>query len=194
MARRGFVGPLGDDLPSIFPIVAGVLLFIGTILYANNLVDQKNHELEARQAGLGLSYIVTQTGLIDDPDTFASSTCEQNLKKYALSNRVSFLVTVKRFCQKLEFFSADAPGASGREFLSPLYLERTPVRPPAGRDELLQGHTFAFCTNAENPPATGLVDVPDSAVVFSYPVAVPCPQNNLPTRGLGMVNVITWKK
>lgn len=183
--RKGFVGPLGDDLPSIFPIVAAVVLFAGTLALANNLVNEKNKMLETRQAALGLSYISTEKGLINKRDEFKNTMCDDYLKKYAASNRVKFLVTVKRYCDKIEFYyPRDGPDPS--EYLSPKYLEEN-------NDDTSQGRTWAYCTNVENPPSSGLLKVPQEAVVFTYPVAVPCRIRGLPTNGLGLINVMAWK-
>ncbi len=190
---RGFVGPLGDDIPSIFPIVAAVLLFVGTLAYANDLVTQKNRALETRQAGLGLSYIVTERGLINNRTDFEKSTCDDFLKKYAVSNRVQFLVTVKRYCDKIQFYyPVDNPGPNEAR-LSPAYLEKTPTESSNSAD--VSGRTWAYCTNVQNPPSDGLMKVPAHAVSFTYPIAVPCRTNTqIPTNGLGLVNVITWKE
>ena len=188
---RGFVGPLGDDLPSIFPIVAAVLLFIGTLVYANGLVEGKNRLLETRQAALGLSYIVTEKGLINNRTNFETTACNDHLKKYALSNRIQFAVTVKRYCQTIQFYYPKSSPQPEKAKLSPAYIEKN--------DAQMQGQTWAYCTNVVdkngNPPASGLLAVPEDAVVLTYPIAVPCPLiPQLPTNGLGLVNVIAWKE
>jgi len=199
MTRRGFVGPLGDDLPSIFPIIAAVLLFVGTLVYANGLVTAKNRTLETRQAALGLSYVVTERGLIDDQAEFEKTTCEDNLKKYALSNHIQFVVTIKRYC-------IEPPGQRGIRFyypkenplpeekrLSPSYLEKTPT--DSDDPAVVYGHTWTYCTNVPNARNNDLLQVPADAVAFTYPVAVPCPlTQQLPTNGLGIINVIAWKE
>lgn len=180
---RGFVGPLGDDLPSIFPIVAGVLLFTASLLYANNLVDGKNQQLDTRKAALGLSYIVTEKGLIDDAAKFKDVKCEDQLKKYAASTRVNFLVTVKRFCDGIEIYQQNNPDTRK----SPYYLEEA----NGANDK--QARTWMYCTSVQNAPRGQVMDVPEHAVAFSYPVAVTCPEGDLPLRGLGMITVAAWK-
>lgn len=201
---RGFVGPLGDDIPSIFPIVAAVLLFIGTLAYANGLVQGKNRILDTRQAALGLSYIVTEKGLIDKSDEFEKITCEDHLKKYALSNQVKFLVTVKRYCDSIQFYYPRNSPQPEEAKLSPDYLEKTPTQPAPGQSGVLQGHTWTYCTNAKDAKENAMLAVPENAVVLTYPVAVPCPKvpaagappnsATIPTDGLGLINVIAWKQ
>jgi hypothetical protein len=64
MERRGFIGPIGDDIPSIFPIMAGIVLFIATLIYAQDEFGAKNAEINLRKAGLDMSYIVLEKGYI----------------------------------------------------------------------------------------------------------------------------------
>ncbi len=184
---RGFVGPLGDDLPSIFPIVAAIMLFVGTMVYAGNVITQKNEMLEIRQAALGLSYMVTEKGLIKDRTSFEEEMCKGHLMKYALSNRVRFVVTIKRYCGKYKPYYPLNTEPDPDLFLSPYFLDKNDADNP-------QGRTWAYCTNIENPPAGGLLKVPQGAVLLSYPVAVSCPVGGMPTNGLGAINVAVWKK
>lgn len=197
--KRGFVGPLGDDLPSIFPIIAAVLLFVGTLVYANGLVTGKNRTLETRQAGLGLSYIVTEKGLIQNQTEFEKKTCDNNLKKYALSNHIQFVVTIKRYCVEppgqhgIRFYYPRENPAPQEARLSPTYLEKT--RTESSDPNEVYGHTWTYCTNVPNPRTNEILKVPADAVTFTYPVAVPCAIiDGLPTNGLGLINVIVWKE
>lgn len=193
---KGFVGPLGDDLPSIFPIVAAVILFISTVLYANSLVNQKNAELELRQAVLGLSYIATEKGLLADIKAF-DSLCEDKLTKYAVSNQLNFIVSVKKFCQKVEFYSETS--SATKQYFSPYYLETF----SNDEWEASQGHTWSYCTNqmkdkklflmkTQKYLSSPLFPVPTEAIVMVYPVAVRCAVEGIPTNGMGLLYVIGW--
>jgi hypothetical protein len=93
MARRGFIGPIGDDIPSIFPIIAGITLFIATLIYANNEFNSKNDAINLRKAGLDLSYIVVEKGYINQ-DGFGD-TCINLLKPSATKNNVFFAVMLR---------------------------------------------------------------------------------------------------
>lgn len=193
---KGFVGPLGDDLPSIFPIVAAVLLFGATLFHANQLVDQKNKELGLRQGVLSLSYLVTEKGLLDDRADFKNRLCEDQLKKQGQSLRVHFLITIKKYCQKVEFYTA---GVSP-PYASPYFLEETLERGGASA----QGHTFAYCTNQykdnrlwdlkrNQAVTTPDFPVPEDAVTLVYPIGVPCESGGFPTNGMGLVFVTGWR-
>ena len=177
--KRGFVGPLGDDIPSIFPIVAGVVLFFGTIAFAGNLSAEKNAYLDIRKAAVSLSYIVTDKGFIDEA-TFGDKCAA--LQKAADADNVYVLLTVKRYCGEIIF--TDDP----KSHLSPYYYEKN------GNN---YGYTWEACTNYENLQQRGGAFVPNErsyAVVFNYPIAVPCPDYDSPTFGHGIMNIIVWRK
>ncbi|NYZ77901.1 hypothetical protein H0N96_00685, partial [Candidatus Micrarchaeota archaeon] len=138
--RKGFVGPLGDDIPSIFPIVAGVLLFIGTLVYAFGLVQEKNQYLEIRRAGMTLSYIMTEKGVMPTEAEFKAK-CDLLLKT-ADTNRVYVLVTLKRYCKTVELFQ----GGPGEKLeLSPFFIDKF-----SGNAEEQNGKTWDWCSNYDN--------------------------------------------
>ncbi len=178
--RKGFVGPLGDDIPSIFPIVAGVVLFFGTIAFAGNLSAEKNAYLDIRKAAVSLSYIVTDKGFVDDA-TFQDKCAA--LQKAADADNVYVLLTVKRYCGEIIF--TDDP----KSRLSPYYYEKDL------NDDY--GYTWQACTNYEDLQRRGGAFVPNErsyAVVFNYPIAVPCPSHGSSTFGHGLMNIIVWRK
>jgi hypothetical protein len=182
--RKGFVGPLGDDIPSIFPIVAGVLLFIGTLVYAFGLVQEKNQYLEIRRAGMTLSYIMTEKGVMPTEAEFKAK-CDLLLKT-ADTNRVYVLVTLKRYCKTVELFQG---GPGEKPELSPFFVEKFSGDAEADSGN---GRTWLYCSNDENV-AEGGFQQPKNAVLLNYPIAVPCPTQSSPTRGVGLINVIVWR-
>ncbi len=93
MWLRGFIGPVGDDIPSIFPIVAGIVLFLGTLVYANNALDSRNAELDLRKAALDLSYAVLEKGFVSVDDL--NAVCSSSLIPTAGRHRALFLVVLK---------------------------------------------------------------------------------------------------
>lgn len=190
--RKGFIGPLGDDIPSIFPIVFAVILFTGTVLYANQLIAQKAKMLEIREGALALSYLVTEKGFVETlPSPFKTSlglTCEEKVKTLAGSKGVTFLITLKRFCNGIPAdFASTNPVLnpySSTEEPSPFYVAKSSDA----------GSTWDYCTNLPTPPLIDeLFPQPPNSVVLSYPVAVPCPDEDSFTNGVGVINVIAWK-
>ncbi|MEM4257167.1 MAG: hypothetical protein QXD98_02290 [Candidatus Diapherotrites archaeon] len=44
MLKKGFIGPVGDDLPSITPLVLGLMIFFTAFTSAFNSFDKRNEE------------------------------------------------------------------------------------------------------------------------------------------------------
>ncbi|MBI5229673.1 hypothetical protein HY991_06195 [Candidatus Micrarchaeota archaeon] len=171
--RKGFVGPIGDDIPSIFPIIAGVMLFLGTVVYATNAIESKNRELDIRRTTLGLAYIATEKGFINPTDF--DSRCQNISRPYADRQHIKFAIVVKKFCKAINVntnvFSAEADASTdGRGF---------------------------DCTNDQTKLSTMASDpskVPKDIIILNYPIAVqdPCGDGSI-TNGLGMLNVVVWR-
>lgn len=180
MKRKAFIGPLGDDIPSIFPIVAGMLLFIGSILYVNAQVDERNADLALRQATQKLAYLSTAKGSFL-PGEF-SALCSTSIRPFAENNGLKFAVVLKRQCSGIELVNSNA------------------YREEEGIDVNAPWNNDYVCTS-NNPniqeqyrQARQVKDLaPKDAVTLIYPVAVPCPDLASPTNGLGTINVIVWK-
>ncbi|MEM4255336.1 MAG: hypothetical protein QXR53_03335 [Candidatus Norongarragalinales archaeon] len=186
MKLKAYIGPLGDDIPSIFPIVFAILIFTGTIIYANQLISAKAKQLEIRDGLISLSYLVTETGFIDN--STLAATCDGKVKPRAASLGVKYLITLKRFCNgiPIDYKSANTqlnPYAPETEKTSPFYVDASES----------VGETWFSCSNDPNVPSNGLLEQPRDSVLASFPVAVPCPDADSFTNGLGVVNVITWK-
>lgn len=167
---RGFVGPLGDDFPSIFPIVAGVLLFLGTMAYAASLVDEKNNYLEIRKAALGLSYIVTQEGSFNAMSF--KQQCGTELTRFAEAHSVKFFVAVEAACKGVTF--AEDPEEVFRGG------EEAPERRGVCSSERIE-EISAQEIQERNP------------VLLTYPTAVSCPEEGSFTKGLGVITVLAWR-
>lgn len=180
---RGFIGPLGDDIPSIFPIVAGMLLFIGTILYTNAQVDSRNLDLRQRQATQELAYLASQKASFQ-PGEF-QRICATSLKPFAENSGLKFAVVVKRFCAPIDLENAN------------VYNEM-PVASEASSPP--EPSVDNVCTNekeqAKNEYLAARVDksaAPKNAVILIYPFTVPCPNPASPVNGLATLNVIVWR-
>jgi len=183
---KGYIGPLGDDIPSIFPIVFAVLIFTGTIIYANQLISSKAKQLEIREGAVSLSYLVTETGFTK-AETLEKA-CDEKVKPRAASLSVKYLITLKRFCDgiPIDFKSTASelnPYTPETEKTSTFYIDKS----------TLAGETWTWCSNDLEIPASGLFEQPKDSVLMSFPVAVPCPDFDSFTNGLGVVNVVAWK-
>ncbi len=162
-----------------------MLLFIGTLVYAFGLVNEKNQYLEIRRAALTLSYIMTEKGVMPSKTEFDEK-CGL-AKKTADTNRVRVLVTLKRYCKSVELFQGEV-GANNK--LSPFYLEEFGGDASTSDDN---GRTWLWCSNGEIIQGNPLFQQPKNAVLLNYPVAVPCPIEKSSKRGVGLLNVIVWR-
>lgn len=182
--KRAFIGPLGDDIPSIFPIILGVVIFLAAMMYAANFVDQRNSFLEVRKAAVNLAYSATEKGFYDSGQ-FAEK-CSV-LQEQAKAQGVFFVLTIKSYCSGFVDFSALSNDKCGGELLS--------VESPDPRNPGLKCWTGGMRVPPSGPQGT----VPEvnllskDAVVLNYPMGVEC-KSNLPHRGLGMMNLVVWRQ
>ncbi len=156
---RGFIGPIGDDIPSIFPIVAGILLFLGTMAYANNALQLRNQELNLRKAALDLSYIVLEKGFLSAGEL--NALCDASLRPTGDRGNAKFVVLLK--------------GCDQRNSQDPF-------------ENVAACSSSVVALNSSRMPDPQ----PQSYVSLAYPVATDC-MGAVGGRGLGIVNVITWK-
>ena len=61
---KGFVTTVGFDIPSIIPIVVGLIIFFGLLTYSITTVNAKNAELKLERDGLTIANALRQDGYI----------------------------------------------------------------------------------------------------------------------------------
>lgn len=193
--KRGDIGPISDDIPSIFPIVFGVLLFMGTALFTAQRIDERNQYLELRKAAVGLSYVVLNQGYVSDEEF--DKACAEQYKDYADRRRISFIVSLKKFCRYVsldqrvaDIFSTQTayPGPPCN-LNDPLCIDSTLSRTgklcpnPAPRIKNSRTGVMQPVSSSNQPP---------NFQTLNFPVAVQCNQDGT-VRGPGLVNVIVWR-
>ncbi len=204
--RKAAIGPIGDDIPSIFPIVAGVLLFMATAIYASQQLEARNSYLEIRKAGLGLGYVASSSAYL--PDDAFNSACDNTYKPFASRSHVNFLVTLKKQCHYVDLVHMDI--FSTKSGYPPHALLDDPPHPGAPPGELYypdpRGSGLPYhhvdlacagpgidCSSGQCvEPATRLA--PKDFQSFVFPVAIDCaPPDRRPLKGVGFLNVIVWR-
>jgi len=68
--KKGFLGPIGDDLPSIIALMLAMGIFFSAISYTMNIYNQKIAETETLKGSLEIGRAVMDKGLltaIDNP-------------------------------------------------------------------------------------------------------------------------------
>lgn len=190
---KGFIGPLGDDIPSIFPIVAGVLLFITSLLFLNSQVSLTAEDFKLRQATQELAYLATKKGFYSVEEF--ESMCKSSLTPYAVNNNLKFAVVVKKFCgQGVDLFNTNPFNPDETQSRELRWVEKMYCTNPAPAvvnpdrksafEEFMQARDARFGDTDK---------LPRDVISLSYPVAVPCPDLTSPYNGLGMINVLVWK-
>lgn len=191
-SKRGIIGPIADDVPSIFPIVFGVLLFTGTMVYALNQLGQRDAYLNLQKATLSLSSVVMESGYVSDAG-FASA-CASSYVITANRAGIRALVTVKKFCPK-------TVGGAGSVDLSSNIFDVGPAGTPYAQQGLYcssEGppnnglNYYSSCFGSSGSTATGGIKCPSNFIVLNFPIAVDCTSQPGNLVGVGMVNIIGW--
>ncbi|GEM_PF-4550994 len=58
IGKKGYIGPLGDDFPSIFPIALGLMIFFSTIYVAYSAYQSKEDYVQTMRANIMISRAV----------------------------------------------------------------------------------------------------------------------------------------
>jgi hypothetical protein len=64
--NRGFIGPIGDDLPSLIMIVLALTLFFSGVLFCLNAYNQKIDNANLLTGAMDISRAVTINGLVSN--------------------------------------------------------------------------------------------------------------------------------
>ncbi|MBI5177426.1 hypothetical protein HY995_05065 [Candidatus Micrarchaeota archaeon] len=172
--RKGAISPIADDIPSIFPIVASVLLFLGAVAYAGGVINERNNYLEIRKAGLGLSDVVLAKGYLGNDDF--KSQCSVSYTEFAKRKSVKFFISLKKFCRYVDFSSAQNP-----------FVPVTRYNGVPPNDYSVTGLVCptSGVVGPSGPPTKNF-----QSLVF--PVAVDCKADGS-QKGLGVVTLVVWR-
>ncbi len=64
------MGPIGDDLPSLVPLIFALIIFFSTFTYAMNSMDSRNNDFDADLSTLNIARIMRSNGYITGIDDF----------------------------------------------------------------------------------------------------------------------------
>ncbi len=67
---KGFIGAIGDDLPSLIPIFLGLIIFFSVFLNTYNVYKDNTDLYSLQQEGISISMILKSEPLIPDYDEF----------------------------------------------------------------------------------------------------------------------------
>ena len=66
--RKGFIGPIGDDLPTMLIILLALGLFFSSVVFAFDLYNQKNEALRVGRGSLEIAKVFTSRGILSEAD------------------------------------------------------------------------------------------------------------------------------
>jgi len=191
--KRGDIGPISDDIPSIFPIVFGVLLFMGTAMYSAQRIDERNEYLDLRKSLVGLSYVALNKGYISDAEFDAQ--CTSQYADYADRRRVNFVVSLKKFCR---FVSFDQSISSVFSTATNYGVDACNETNPNCIDSAY-ARTGKLCPNP--PPSVttrgvssqiGPANLPPNFQMLNFPISVQCTRDAT-VKGPGMTSIVIWR-
>ncbi len=76
MLNKGFIGPIGDDLPSLIPLLVGLVMFFSTFTLTFNSFDDRNQEFDNDVAVMRISRTIQANSYIFSHDNFLEN-CNQ---------------------------------------------------------------------------------------------------------------------
>ncbi|VVB70267.1 Uncharacterised protein [uncultured archaeon] len=165
--KGSFIGPLGDDIPSIFPLVTGILILISSIAFLSNEISSINSFIELRKSILSISDLMLQSGYISN-QTF-ETLCDQ-VKNYASDRGYNIFVRLQKGC---------GTGVS--------YLKNYTV---------IDSTKDLVCLTEDlgnNPTYFSIAENASTGVFATYPVAVDCSErNDESVKGVGKLNIALY--
>ncbi len=72
MLAKGFIGPIGDDLPSLIPLLVGLVIFFSTFSVTFNAFDARNAEFDHDIALMRISRVLQSNSYIFSYQNFAA--------------------------------------------------------------------------------------------------------------------------
>lgn len=149
-SKKGFIGPIGDDLPSLIPLVFALMIFFSVFTFTWNVFDQKNRVFDDAISIIEVSSILKSNGYIQSKSVFDERCIEAQSKK-----RMKFRAGL------IELSTSEKDRFEWIDIEQPEYFE-DPINP---------GDVFE-CTNtdsgAEENPSFG----DESVVIRFFPVAL----------------------
>ncbi len=105
---KGFIGPIGDDLPSLIPIMISLLLFFSVFALTLNTYYSKNAVLSQQMQLVSIARELKGDSLILGIDQFNSNCGQTKLKRYSYNFMAAIYPAEADFTGILDDFSSSA--------------------------------------------------------------------------------------
>jgi len=70
--RKGFIGPIGDDLPSVIALLLALGMFFTAVIYSFNMYNQKLSDMETLKGSIEIGRVLMDRGYMLDSDIATS--------------------------------------------------------------------------------------------------------------------------
>ncbi len=121
--RKGFIGPIGDDLPSIIALMLAMGLFFSSVVYVINVYNQKIADMDLLKGSIEIGRAVMDKGVLTRDDLDSNPNADYVAKSYSLSYD-AYLESDQNSCsmEALRFSYLVAVNDAGRIGLHTLML------------------------------------------------------------------------
>lgn len=182
LAQKGFLGPIGDDLPSLIPLVFALALFFGVFSQTFEAFDSKNTLFSDSLSIVRLSEILVSNSYINGIEKFMEK-CETAKSISSLNWKAGLIpLQAKKLEQKTQsdFFSGiDVFSLEGKFFNMRAF--------EPGLDQQF------YCSNTTEP----LTYTSENITVRFYPVALEVNLLNYPSQKFFvkpmLLVIVAWK-
>ncbi|MBU0662598.1 hypothetical protein KKH30_03150 [Candidatus Micrarchaeota archaeon] len=167
---KGFIGPIGDDLPSLIPLLFALMIFFSTFTFAFSVFDEKSRAFSRDLKVLEIARVLRSDGYISGAGEFGTLCSSLNIAglEYSAGITDEFVLLEGK---KRESEVKTLPAGTGVKFFEIEYYS---------------GDDFK-CTNTDTTPA----DAQESGghiVARVYPIAV---EDDMVVKPMHLV-VIAW--
>lgn len=166
--KRGYLGPLGDDFPAIFPVAFGLMLFFSAITLTFSLYDYKQDTVTLMRSNLALSKAVRYQLIFDDEYFFG-------------------LRGKGGVCELLERAKANY-GVQAKMELKEYTFTRNRIEERIAR----LGRQKAECGDLKDDKGVDLPYETDFSVAMVYPVAVHVGEGDQKETQMRSLVITTW--
>ena len=88
LRKKGFIGPIGDDIPTMLVVILGLGMFFSSVVFAMDLYGQKNRNIEISEGALAISRVFTAKGHFDPQDDGMKERGDLMARSYGLHYQV----------------------------------------------------------------------------------------------------------
>ncbi|MFH1256092.1 MAG: hypothetical protein V1494_02255 [Candidatus Diapherotrites archaeon] len=107
---RGFLGPIGDDLPSLIPLLFALVIFFSVFTFTFQVFERKSDSFQSNLDALKIVRVLKSSGYISSPDYFAQR-CNE-----VTSGKLKFIAGITNAASAPEQFITDYLGGEQSQY------------------------------------------------------------------------------